>query len=110
MRFFKSNLTKFLVFFFIIFVAYTGKSFAAEKKKGIENFPDSYKPYLYELKNKYPKWEFTALYTGLDWNYVIDNEYRNDKNLVPISYSDSWKCTDSGIYNVEIDKRMGKCI
>lgn len=70
---------------------------------GIENFPESYKPYLYELKKKYPNWEFTALYTGLDWNTVISNEYANNKNLVPISYSDNWKCTESGKYNVEVD-------
>lgn len=39
---------------------------AAEKKEGIENFPDSYKPYLLELKKKYPNWHFVALYTNLD--------------------------------------------
>ena len=58
---------------------------------------------LQELKKKYPYWEFTALYTGIDWNYAITQEYRNDKNLVPKSYSDAWKCTDNGIYDVEID-------
>ena len=26
---------------------------------------------LQELKKKYPNWNFTALYTGFDWNYVI---------------------------------------
>ena len=63
-------------------------------KKGIENFPESYQVYLQVLKAKYPNWEFSALYTGLDYNDVISNEYANDRNLVPKSYSDSWKCTD----------------
>lgn len=101
----KKTFLKIIVFFLCIFLiyAFNKNSIASTKLTGIENFPDSYKPYLYELKKKYPNWEFTALYTGLDWNTVISSEYRNDKNLVPISYSDSWKCTDSGIYNVEID-------
>ena len=95
---------KYTVFFCFLMLLISTKSVASVKKKGIENFPDSYKPYLYELKKQYPNWEFTALYTGFDWNYVISQEYRNDKNLVPLSYSDYWKCTDNGIYNVEIDK------
>ncbi len=95
----------FMVFFFACFFIITinNKVQASTKKSGIENFPDSYKPYLYELKKKYPNWEFTALYTGIDWNTAIQNEYANDKNLVPISYSDNWKCMKSGKYNVEID-------
>lgn len=88
-----------LVFLFLL----STKSNGANLVKGIENFPESYQPYLNELKSKYPNWEFTALYTGLDWNTVINNEYENDSNLVPLSYSDVWKCTTPGIYNVEID-------
>lgn len=100
----KRTFFKYVVFFCFFMLIFSTKSKASIKKKGIENFPDTYKPYLYELKKKYPNWEFTALYTGFDWNYVIDQEYRNDKNLVPLSYNDPWKCTDNGIYNVEIDK------
>ena len=66
-------------------------------------FPDSYKPYINELKSKYPNWEFKALYTNLDWDYVIDNENVFGKNLVPKSYSDNWKNTKKGEYNVEVD-------
>ena len=33
---------------------------------GIENFPESYQPYLEELKKNHPNWTFTALYTNLD--------------------------------------------
>ena len=82
---------------------------AAEKKEGIENFPDSYKPYLLELKKKYPNWHFVALYTNLDWKYVIDNENIFGKNLVPKSYSDSWKNTKPGEYNVEVDAGWVDC-
>ncbi len=100
----KKAFFKYIVFFCFLILIFSTKSIASIKKQGIENFPDSYKPYLYELKKKHPNWEFTALYTGFDWNYVISQEYANDKNLVPLSYSDYWKCTDNGIYNVEIDK------
>lgn len=100
----RKTFLKYTVFFCFLMLLISTKSVASVKKQGIENFPDTYKPYLYELKKKYPNWEFTALYTGFDWNYVISQEYRNDKNLVPLSYSDYWKCTDNGIYNVEIDK------
>lgn len=67
------------------------------------SFPDAYQPYIDELKKKYPNWEFKALYTNLDWNYVIDNENIFGKNLVPKSYSDNWKNTNPGEYNVEVD-------
>ena len=68
-----------------------------------DTFPSNYKPYIDELKKKYPNWEFKALYTNLDWKYVIDQENVFGKNLVPKSYSDSWKNTKPGEYNVEVD-------
>ena len=46
---------------------------------------------------------FVALYTNLDWKYVIDNENIFGKNLVPKSYSDRWKNTKPGQHNVEVD-------
>ena len=98
----KKTCLKIIVFFLFIFLFVSSESKASTKLNGIENFPDSYKPYLYALKTKYPNQEFTALYTGLDWNTVIANEYKNDKNLVPISYSNRWKYKDEGIYNIEI--------
>lgn len=70
---------------------------------GIENFPSSYQPYLRELAKKHPNWKFTAIYTDLDWNYVIQQENVFGKNLVPKNYSDSWKNTTPGQYNVEVD-------
>lgn len=82
------------IFIFIIALCINQISSAAEIKKGIDNFPESYKPYLKELKAKYPTWEFSALYTGLNFNDVIYNEYANDRNLVPKTYSDKWKCKD----------------
>ena len=90
-----------LLIFIILFIEV--KVIASTKLDGISNFPDSYKPYLEELQRKHPNWKFTALYTNLDWNYVIDEENVFGKNLVPKNYSDSWKNTTPGQYNVEID-------
>ena len=97
-----------IIFIFFIFIIYINtKSDAAYTLNGIENFPDSYKPYLEVLKSKHPEWNFTALYTDLDWNYVIENENIFGKNLVPKSYTDEWKNTNLGEYNVEVDSRLG---
>ena len=76
---------------------------AMKLRAGISNFPASYQPYLRELEKKHPNWNFTALYTNLSWDYVISNENVFGKNLVPKSYSDRWKNTNPGEYNVEID-------
>ena len=87
----------------LCFILFSSKVQASTKLAGIENFPNSYRPYLIELKNQHPNWNFVALYTGLDWNTVIDEEYGNDKNLVPLSYLDVWKCKDEEKYNIEIE-------
>lgn len=94
---------------FIIVFSFHHQSVATDRKEGIENFPVSYQPYLQELQKKYPNWKFIALYTGLDWKYVIDNENKFGKNLVPKSYSDRWKNTTPGEYNVEVDAGWVDC-
>ena len=86
-----------------IFFNFVLKKEVTASSNGIDNFPDSYKPYLEELAKKHPNWTFVVLYTNLDWEYVIENETEFGKNLVPINYSDSWKNTTPGQYNVEVD-------
>lgn len=98
------------IFFYIItllticiaFIIYSNVE-ASTKKDGIDSFPSSYQPYLKELAKKHPNWKFTALYTNFDWTYVINQENQFGKNLVPKNYSDSWKNTTPGQYNVEVD-------
>ena len=92
-----------LVILIIIAISIFMKSTASTQLKQIEKFPESYRPYLRELAKKHPNWEFTPLYTDLDWNYVISQENIYGKNLVPLNYTDSWKNTKPGEYNVEID-------
>lgn len=98
-----------LIMVCMFFFLFSTSSIAADRKEGIDSFPESYKPYLQELQKKYPNWKFTALYTGLDWKYVIDNENIFGKNLVPKSYSDRWKNTNKGEYNVEVDAGWVDC-
>ena len=88
---------------FLFSIIFCTISYSAYTKEGIENFPDEYRPYLEVLKQKYPNWNFIALFTDLDWNYVIQNENIFGKNLVPKSYSDEWKNTNPGEFNVEVD-------
>lgn len=81
----------------------------AEPKNNLASFPEGYRPYLEELQKKYPNWNFVPLNIDLDWNYVIDQENQFGKNLVPKSYSDSWKNTKPGEYNVEVDAGWVDC-
>ena len=108
MSFFKNRLLDIILFVLLIifllsyYFLFKNDTIAKENNR-INEFPDSYKPYLEELAKKHPNWTFVALYTNLDWEYVIENETEFGKNLVPINYSDSWKNTTPGQYNVEID-------
>ena len=77
-------------------------------EKSIAAFPESYKPYLRELHEKYPQWTFIAFKTGLDWNTVIENEY-GIKNLVSDSAgSENLKSKENGHYNQDTDKYIQK--
>ena len=51
-----------------------------------------------DLQSKHPNWNFKVLYTVLDWNEVIVNEYvghgESPRNLVPVgsSFTGEWIC------------------
>ncbi len=93
-----------IIFFLeLIIISFFVKAKAITKLDGIENFPISYQGYLKELEKKHPNWNFTALYTNLDWNYVINEENIFGRNLVPKNYTDDWKNTNPGEYNLEVD-------
>ena len=97
------------IIFLIIYVFSKKNVKATSIVQGIDNFPESYRPYLEELQKNHPNWTFTALYTNLDWDYVIKNENIFGKNLVPKSYNDRWKNTNPGEYNVEVDSGWVDC-
>lgn len=66
-----------------------------------QGFPESYKAPLRKLHDKYPKWIFTAQKINLNFQTVLDEESKADRNLVPKSSPDSWKSMDADGYNWE---------
>ena len=61
------------------------------------------KEMLQKLKSQHPNWNFKILYTDIDWNEAIANEYvgHNDKprNLAPANnskYDSTWRCAVCG--------------
>ena len=82
-----------------LFINYNGVQAysVSTKKTGINNFPSSYQSYLNKLKSKHPNWNFVAVYTHLDWNYVIDNEMVTNRSLVPITSPNSWKLNEKQV-------------
>lgn len=67
----------------------------------ISVFPDSYKPYLRELHEKYPNWTFEAVETGLDWSEAVKSENVGDTSLVSASAGNAFKSKESGDYNAD---------
>lgn len=80
----------------------TDAQFEAQMKAA--GFPTTYLTYLNALHKKYPKWQFEAVDTGLNWDDVIKNESKNGVNLVPSSGDDSTKSTASGAYDWNTNK------
>lgn len=68
-----------------------------------EGFPSSYITALMELHEKYPKWQFKAYQTGIDWATAVDNESAVGLNLITNSKSSDWKSKEEGAYNWETD-------
>lgn len=61
------------------------------------------KAQIQKLQKAHPNWNFKILYTGIDWNTVIANEYvghgKSPRNLVPANrsnYSGDWICAVCG--------------
>lgn len=66
-----------------------------------EGFPESYYPGLVALHDKYPNWVFKADKTGLNWNYVVEQENVAGRSLVPYYFKSSAKSTAYGCYDWE---------
>ena len=65
----------------------------------IQQFPESYRAKLQALKQAHPSWSFEPLYTNLDWNDALTQEYDGDKCLVWAQASDILKSNAKGDYN-----------
>ena len=79
-----------------------------EAKLSAQGFPDSYKPYLRAIHEKYPNWEFRAVQTGVDWNTLVANEVSKSGQVKNLIYGTSsyphynWRSTTIG-YNIATD-------
>ncbi|MCQ2463574.1 MAG: fibronectin type III domain-containing protein [Clostridia bacterium] len=78
-------------------------------EQSISAFPESYKVKLRALHEKYPKWTFTAMNTGLDWQTAVEKECEDDRNLVE-EYCSSYiyKSHASGDFNSSTGKYIYK--
>ena len=74
----------------------------------IADFPESYKPYLRELHEKYPDWVFEAFETDLEWDTVIDNEWGIYNLISDSAASENLKSKESGHYNQDTGKYIQK--
>lgn len=61
-------------------------------------FPESYQDSIALLQTIYPNATFTALYTGLDWNEVVENESEIGISLIDGSDT-TLRSKDSSVYN-----------
>ena len=99
-----------LVTFLFLFIL-NNSTFAASISSNIDGIDESkypgYKEKIKQLQSIYPN--IQVLYTGLNWNTVIYNEYceTHGRNLVSTSMDDAWICQecknagktyDSGMY------------
>ncbi|NLC88759.1 MAG: hypothetical protein GX681_01675 [Clostridiaceae bacterium] len=96
---------------FFLAVSLAGKEEAAaytdfEAYLDQQAFPESYRPALRILHEKYPNWKFTASHpvnangTAMTWSTVIAYESSLErKNSVPASYSIGQRSFDKGAYN-----------
>ena len=89
-----------VVFTLLLGIAMSFSAFGADDifESEIADFPESYKPYLRELHEKYPDWKFVPMLTGLTFDEVLDGESNKNTNkqydkisLVPSSASDIFK-------------------
>lgn len=73
-----------------------------------ETFPSGYWDYLIALNNQHPNWTFVPYYTGLDWNYVLEQEHVGNRSLVYKTANDSWKSKEEGDYDPATGTYIGK--
>ncbi len=81
----------------------TNQTLSSDIDKISENKYPGIKKLIKDLKASHPNWTFKILYTGIDWNTVISNEYvghgKSPRNLVPgnnSNYAGDWVCSICG--------------
>ena len=71
----------------------------------MENVPEIYKSYIYDLKLKYPEWEFVFYDTGIEWSNLLRKDAQGyiGRSLIEKTFPISYRSTESGAYNWRTD-------
>ena len=110
----KINKIKFMITIFIFLVIcllgmhISNASYTSYDIKGIDTSKYSgYKELLQKIQSQYPNWKIKLLYTGLDWNYVIEQERQghgsSPKSLIYDTYDEAWRCQEPSCKGVKYD-------
>lgn len=62
----------------------------------IDQFPESYRQALLELKQKHPSWRFVKMNTGLDWERSVHQQLQNGRSLIEYT-QEEW--AKEGLYD-----------
>jgi len=82
----------------------------------INQFPESYRAALTELKQAHPNWTFVKMNTGLNWNTVVSNQLVEGRSLIETSspaymqngvYSSGWAYASEAALKYYLDPRNG---
>ena len=75
---------------------------SADFETSIASFPEDYKASLRAIHLQHPTWQFELMDTGLDWNYVQENENVLGRSMTLSEYA-SFRSTAPGSYNWATD-------
>ena len=85
------------IFGILLINNYSNSAYITGNTRGIDEdeYP-GYKDKIQQLEKEHPNWDIKLLYTGLDWNYVLDNECTghgsSPKSLIYDTYEEAWRC------------------
>ncbi|MBR5006101.1 MAG: SH3 domain-containing protein, partial [Clostridia bacterium] len=69
-----------------------------------QTFPESYRSFLRVLHHLHPNWIFKSFMVGLDWDVVLENEYKFNSNNINMEKPSSWKSLRQGAFNWDEDR------
>ena len=96
------------IFLFMINIKNVEAAYSSYDINGINTtkYP-GVKEQLQRIQAQYPNWKIKLFYTGLDWNYAIENERTghggSPKSLIHDTYNEAWFCTESTCINRKYD-------
>ena len=94
-----------IIFYLAIEIIYNREIQARQRTNDLSNLENYQEIYtnIQELKTSHPNWNFTILYTGLDWNTVLANETTavHTRSLLYYTLAKGnvadWVCPDCGL-------------